>query len=258
MPIKQLEDKFRFPRLGKIHLGIKDPEKGYPRQTDYFVCPPEVQAVYGPKPKVLDIMFVSDDLEQVAPQAYKAYTRQGLVCRGDGETATRLVDLDHYQQTGEPIIASVNSKRVQMMDIPCPGPDCPYYGEGKCSPMMNLQFLLPKVPGIGVWQLDTSSYISIVRVNSALRLLHQVAGRISGIMLQLTLEPIEVSPGGKKKIVYALNLRLPNIKVEDLLKGQGEFLSLGVSSPSPHELPSSVTDTGEQTSTPQVITGKLL
>ena len=52
--IKGLSDKRRLPRLGKIRLGVKaisqKSGKEYPKETDYFVCPPEVQAVYGEKP----------------------------------------------------------------------------------------------------------------------------------------------------------------------------------------------------------------
>jgi hypothetical protein len=72
---------------------------------------------------------------------------------------------------------------------------------------MNLQFLLPSVPGLGVWQLDTSSYHSIVAVNSAVELIRSICGRISMIPLRLTIEPKEVSPDGKKKTVNILQIR---------------------------------------------------
>jgi len=41
MPIKNLSESVRLPRLGKFHLGIRHPEKGYPMKTDYFVIPKE-------------------------------------------------------------------------------------------------------------------------------------------------------------------------------------------------------------------------
>ena len=52
MPIKGLttDRQEMLPRIGKIRLGIKKKHSNgreYPAATDYFVCPPEVQAVYG-------------------------------------------------------------------------------------------------------------------------------------------------------------------------------------------------------------------
>ena len=68
-PIKGISDRPRLPRLGKIRLGIKVEEEGkkpYPRAVDYFVCPPEVQAVLGEKPRSLPIAFPTDDPDQWA------------------------------------------------------------------------------------------------------------------------------------------------------------------------------------------------
>ena len=55
--IEGLSDRFRLPRMGKIRLGIKKKSeksgKEYPSAVDYFVCPPEVIAVYGDNPRDL-------------------------------------------------------------------------------------------------------------------------------------------------------------------------------------------------------------
>lgn len=67
MPIKDFEGRGRIPRLGKVRLGEKV-ERGkteYPRPTDYFVCPIEVRAVYGEKPKTLQIAFHSDNIDEL-------------------------------------------------------------------------------------------------------------------------------------------------------------------------------------------------
>ncbi len=221
MPIKNLTDRVMLPRLGKIHLGVKVATEGgkeYPRAVDYFVCPPEVQKVYGEKPTLLDIMFPIDDEEKAASQFYRAYTRsRGLVCKGDGENAVRLVDLVLLGKTGEyPLLeAPKPGERVGLHDITCPGDECPDYQAKRCRAICNLQFLLPKVAGIGIWQIDTSSFNGMVRINSALRLLRATAGRIHGIPLTLALEPLEVSPDGKKKTVHVLNLRLPNVTLAE-------------------------------------------
>ena len=107
MPIKDLSDRQRVPRLDKIRLGIKVPgaKSDYPKAVDYFVCPEEVRAVYGEKPKQLKIAFHSDDLEEIFSQYYKRYgSGTGLVCKGDGELAMTLIP---------------GKKRMQ--EIPCMG-----------------------------------------------------------------------------------------------------------------------------------------
>ena len=65
--IDDIEAVAKFPRRGKIHLGIKVPyQKGgetkeRPKEVDYLVCPPEVQAVYGEEPKEVTIKMTTKD-----------------------------------------------------------------------------------------------------------------------------------------------------------------------------------------------------
>jgi hypothetical protein len=217
MPIKGLSERKMLPRLGKIHLGIKNPEKGYPVKTDYFVAPAEVQAVFGKQPKSLRILIPVEDEEKFASQYYRCYSKtRGLICKGNGETADRLVDA----RTGA--LVDSGSKDVIWQEICCAGKDCPDY-KTKCKPIMNLQFLLPEVPGMGIWQVDTGSVNSIKQINSAIELVRALCGRIAMIPLLLTLEPREaVNPDNKKKqTVYCLNLRT-NGKMGELALAAGK------------------------------------
>lgn len=212
-PIKGLSEVRRLPRLGKIHLGVKvekTNDKGevvstYPRATDYFVCPPEVQAVYGEKPQKLDIIIPIEDDEVWANQYYRQYSRsRGLVCKGDGETCRRMVDAT----TGD--TANRDSKTVSWKEgLSCPGKACLDYQRKACQEVMNLQFLLPRVPGLGVWQVDTGSVNSILNINSEATMIRSICGRVNWIPLVLTLEPTEVTnpEDGKKKVVRCLHLR---------------------------------------------------
>jgi hypothetical protein len=208
MPIAGLTEKRRLPRLGKIHLGIKKTktvngkEIEYPSAVDYFVCPPEVQAVFGEKPKELRILIPVEDEERFASQYYRCYSRtRGLICKGDGVNAVRMID----EETGA--LAEAKSKKVVMKDTPCQGRECPDYNK-QCREVMNLQFLLPEVAGLGIWQIDTGSINSIRNINSASELIKRIYGRTSMIPLMLTIEPHEVQdPDGKKRNVYVLNLR---------------------------------------------------
>lgn len=208
MPIAGLTEKRRLPRLGKIHLGIKKTktvngkEVEYPSAVDYFVCPPEVQAIFSEKPKELRILIPVEDEERFASQYYRCYSRtRGLICKGDGVNAVRMID----EETGA--LAEAKSKKVVMKDTPCQGRECPDYNK-QCREVMNLQFLLPEVAGLGIWQIDTGSINSIRNINSASELIKRIYGRISMIPLMLTVEPHSVQdPEGKKREVYVLNLR---------------------------------------------------
>ena len=217
MAIKGLSDVVRLPRLGKIRLGeraVNEAGIEYPRATEHFVVPDEVQEVYGTGPTSLEIMFPLEDEAVFASQFYRSYSRtRGLVCKGDGDRAARLIDV--ATKRGEPLtgeltgdIAGPGAEQVEWLDdIPCPGQACPYYQGKECSESMILQFLLPTVPGVGVWQLDTKSVNGMINVNSCLALLRQMFGRVSGIPLILSLEPMEVHPEGRKKTVHVLQLR---------------------------------------------------
>jgi len=211
MPIKDLTEVNRLIRLGKFHLSYKHPEKGYPMKTDYFVLPKDhsdydkLVDLFGDKPKELRILIPVEDEEQWASQYYKAYNKTyGLVCKGDGETALRMVTA----ATGELPDAKV-SAAVELREMSCQGRDCPKYQTKECHEVMNLRFLIPEAPGLGVWQIDTGSKNSILNINSCARIIKGSFGRISLIPLKLTLESIEVNnpEGGKKQTVYVLNLR---------------------------------------------------
>lgn len=214
MPIEGLSDVVRIPRLGKIHLGVKAISgKGaeYPKATDHFVVPEEVAAVYGPRPTEIEIMFPVEDPEIFAQQWLRAYSlSQGLVCIGDGLEAHRKVDVE----TGA--LADHKTNQWEWKDITCDAQECPEYQTKRCRRVMNLQFLLPRVPGLGVYQIDTSSFYSIVSINSMIKMLKGMLGRCAMVPLTLALGPIEVSPLGlTKKTVYTMHIK-KDIKLAEL------------------------------------------
>lgn len=207
MPIEGVSNIVRMPRLGKIRLGVKVEKPGkhpYPQATDHFVVPEEVADIFGEKPTELEIMFPTEDPDQFAQQWYRCYSlTQGLVCIGDGVTSRRKVDL------GTGAIASRDTQDWEWREgLPCDTQDCPEYLSKRCRRVMNLQVLIPRVPGLGVWQIDTSSFYSIVNINSMIRLLKNLAGRCSFIPLRLCLGPIEVTPPGQtKKTVHIMHIK---------------------------------------------------
>ena len=209
MPIKGLSEQRRIPRVGKIHLGVKvdhATRKGvqYPKATEYFVVPPEVAAVHGERPTELPIMIPVEDEEYWASQYYRVYSQsRGLICKGDGTKCHRMVDVKSGDMAGQ------SAGKVEWRDFPCDGKECIHYQQERCREVMNLQFLLPQVPGLGIWQIDTSSVNSIRNINSSAELIRGIIGRIRMVPLILSLEKQDVvnPDDGKKKTVHVMNLR---------------------------------------------------
>lgn len=204
MPIKNLSDIRRLPRLGKISLGIKKTSeksgKEYPHEVDYFVCPSKVEEVYKGEPKELRIMFPVEDPDVFFQQWYKSYGFNLLKCKGDGEKAFTW-DEEHGG----------------MKEITCP---CDKLQKGECKKIGILQFLLPDVPGAGCWQITTSSRDSIININSSVDYIKQTCGRIRMIPLILKRIPNvkqRIEKGKPKKSThYTLQIDVENITLRQL------------------------------------------
>ncbi len=239
MPIKGLSEQRRMPRLGKIRLGRKVPTKDgnseRPEASKVFVLPPELEAIYGKECAELPIMIPVEDDELWASQYYKRYSlTRGLVCKGDGETCRRMLDA----MTGA--IANRETKEIVWKEgLPCDGMGCPDYKAKACKEVMHLQFIMPDVPGLGIWQIDTGSVNSIRNINSAAAMVRAVYKRLAFIPLLLTLEPVEVvnPDDGKKKIVRVLNLRVRGTMRELMLQAAKPFNELLLPAPVDTEPP---------------------
>lgn len=216
--IKGLSDIRRLPRVGKIHLGIRTKnQKGaeYPKETDYFVVPPEVEAVVGVKPKKIRIMIPSEDRAVYFPNAYKCYgSAASLVCIGDGETAMR----DEKKVEKTDTVVEGGCKERGRVEVACASPDkdcaspCAFGVEHGCRRTGLFRFLIPDVTMGGVYQIDTGSFYSIVDLNSSIDFvqaqMQALTGRpqIAGVPLILKRVPTETKYNGKKAVHYCLQL----------------------------------------------------
>lgn len=187
----------RLPRLGKIRLGLKvrnQAGKEYPTETEHFVCPPEVEAVYGETPTELEVMLPSDNPEEVFVQKYAMYgAGSGLKCHGNGERAER-----YNEQT----------KSWDVIPCTCPNLKSDENPRGACTPQSHLMVMLPKVAMGGCYQITTRSFHATVGINSSLDLIRALAGRIALVPLKLRRVPTVTQYNGSKKTHYILNLIL--------------------------------------------------
>jgi len=175
MPIKNVTEVYRPVRQGKIHLGIKKTKPGgveYPKEVDYFVMKycPELFDHYGEDPaednpkgihRELNISLPSakfiknfdEYLERVFPQYLKRYKGKGgegiLVCKGDGEKATAL-----------------DEEEGGMTSISCP---CAHFESGACKKIGIFRFRVREIPSLNIYQITTSSFNSLVNLNSFIR-----------------------------------------------------------------------------------------
>jgi len=214
--IPGITDRSRLPRLAKIRLGEtrKSGDKDYPAALDHFsfVDCPEVEAVYGKECRELfPVIFPSDDEEITFPTARKAYGKSGLICAcRDGLTATRVVtgkkdeQLEAYCKEH-----GLTMGEGEMIEMPCPGQDCPWDQQDLCKPLGRLMFLLPQIPRFGFYEICTTSFNSMINVLSVIRSMKSIVGRVAGIPFALKLDEQQVQPQGMKaKIVHVLQLEV--------------------------------------------------
>ena len=232
-----LSDRRRLPRLGKIRLGEKrqtDKGKVYPAALEYFRFDddaleafPKIAELYADPatgelaPKSLRIMFPSDDLGVIFPQAYKLYGSDGrLKCKGDGLDAVRML----CAQCGK--MACKCNAEARETSVQCVGCE---HRDADCKPMGSLMVLLPDISMAGVWQIDTKSINSIIDLNSGLDLIRSLVGRVALAPVTLYLEPRTVTVNGRGKTIHTLRLEL----AADL----AEIHRLRASLPAPAALP---------------------
>ena len=193
-------ERRRIPLLGRIRLGLKHqkvrPDKSvveYPTETDYFVVPPEVEAVVGPQPRELTVMLPSEDVNTIFPQNLALFGSAGLKCTGNMEEAERL-----NEQTGE----------WEKRSCPCEFLKTDENPKGHCTESGTLVVILPEVSMGGTYQIRTGSYHSVVDINSGLDFVRALIGRISMVPLKLRRVARETHNDGKKQTHYTLSLTL--------------------------------------------------
>jgi hypothetical protein len=94
----------------------------------------------------------------------------------------------------------------------CLGRECIYSANNdkgvakECSASATLNVLIHKLPGMGVWQVTTGSFYSIVNINSCIQWIQLHYGRAHMLPLVLERRPQETKYGGKVSTHYMLHI----------------------------------------------------
>lgn len=239
MTIEGLSDIVRFPRAGIIRLGdriktdkpckcegkdknhflCKGTGKIYrTRELEHFVVPPLVQEVYGKKPKELDILFPVESNEVIFRQYYYSWGNGVLICRGDGKKGA-FFDFD----------------KGEWASRDCP---CERLEARKCSANGILQFILPKVPEAGVFQITTTSRNSIIDINSGIAFVRSfTGGKIAFIPIILTRGEMRTTKYEKNGVIkgkhWTMRFKTEGVSPADLheLGTQPQYKALGMPDP---------------------------
>jgi len=257
--IPGVTDRKRIPRIGKIRLGEKGTSQGgglYPKATSYFVmkdAPGLDHLDLGEKPTSFQIRFHTDNLDEVFATSRSAYGKgTGLFCRcSDGETAVRTFVEKDKQAVKFLEDHDIEHPAVgEMFEMPCDGAECPYMMAKRCSNLGRLHFEIIGQGSWGVYEICTTSFHSIVNVGTALAYALEEFGQLRGIPFYLRLIPKEVTPDGKKKTVYVLQLVPPQPELVNAAKAQKRLQPRTAEPPSleaPDEIPDDLYPNGGET-----------
>jgi hypothetical protein len=109
-------------------------------------------------------------------------------------------------------------EKGEIKKVPCP---CKALEEGDCKAVGCLQFLLPEVDeAAATYQINTSSKNSIIDVNSGIKFIRAIAGRIAMIPIILKREAIDIHRVENKELKtgrhYTMKLSLEGISLQKL------------------------------------------
>lgn len=205
-----------LPEIGKVKIGIKNPDKGYPMSLDYFRptgnFANEFTNKYGDKPTRLSVCFISDNLQEVCNERYEAWVKGKRWGFGDGTVFT----VWDAQADG--------GKGAYVNDVPAADPRVKAL---KWDIMLTLRFVLLELKGImGYWSFQTKAKATTIpSVVKAFDYVRERAGTIVGFPFSLLVEKkTGYSPGEAKN--YPVVTLVPNFS-EDAIELVNSYLEAG-------------------------------
>lgn len=206
-----------LPRVGFVKVGYKD-EKGYPCSTDYFMANGKYAALfnkaYGDKPQTIQIVFPSDDPEQVCCERYEYRDDEGrLLATGDGQTF-KCWNGKEYQE----LSVTDYPNLMQSIEKRYPNKQYKRNGEG-WNIILTLNFIIPCVRGVaGVWQYTTRGTASTIpNIRDTFDAVLENKGFVKGVLFDMNVQFAKSQkPGDKSR--YPVVTIVPNESEENLKK----------------------------------------
>jgi hypothetical protein len=235
MPIKTLQQQ--QAQVGRIRLGEQKPGKsgkrGYPARLSAFrfTTPSEslaraVAGAYGGevqrwepdgRPAEWEVYSVATEINVLVPphpvsQWMEMWSGQGCVRRCDGETETI---------SGEackcPLDPAVRAEQAQ--------------GGSACHMTTRLNVMLPDLPGVGVWRLDTHGYYAALELPQTAEFLGAATAKGGYVRATLALQKRQVRRPGvgvREFLVPALHVEVSPLA---LRAGEGVAVAIGGGAP---------------------------
>ncbi|HET6496690.1 MAG TPA: hypothetical protein VFH61_15140 [Thermoleophilia bacterium] len=150
------------------------------------------------KIRSIPILLHSDSIDDVFPTVYAWYSGKQVVCRGDGEKATRW-EVKDAKKTG----------RTKEIACPCELLERDAKGAQKCKPhgVLHCTVALPGRAVAGaVYRYRTTGIISVQRIIGSLEQILAIIGTITNVPLVLRVTPVQVTPDGRTQTVYSVHV----------------------------------------------------
>jgi hypothetical protein len=117
----------------------------------------------------------------------------------------------------------MNPESGDVSEAPCPNEQCPRRQSTaakrpECAEVMRMRFIIPSIPPLGVWQLDTGSKFSKGRVLEYMRTLQAeiTGGQLAGIRLRLSRQSAMIPNKFTKRLEQHWPLQLvANVSFDD-------------------------------------------
>lgn len=204
--------------IGRLKVGelVERDGKSYPKSLDYFRADGSYSAMfhkeYGEKPAKVEIVFLSDNIQEVCNERYELRTTKEfdgvggrLFASGDGENfRVYTKDQDEYTDVSKEQDPDIMAKLEKKLGT-----------EWRVT--LTLRFLIPRIKGVfGAWSFSTKADASTIpQIVGTLDKLIEYPGTFAGIPMDLVVEKVHSQKPGSKNSFPVVKL-IPNVSQESM------------------------------------------